>query len=42
MILSSSNENNKLEIVGYTYDDIGSKINIDVDLKANSADVVKN
>ena len=42
MILSSSDENNELEIVGYTYDDIGSKINIDVDLKANSADVVKN
>ena len=36
------NKLDKVEIVGYTYDDIGSKINIDVDLKANSADVVKN
>ena len=42
MILSSSDENNKVEIVGYTYDDIGSKMNIDVDLKANIADVIKN
>lgn len=42
MILTSSDENNKVEIVGYTYDDIGSKMNIDVDLKANSANVVKN
>lgn len=42
LILSSSTKENSLEVVGYTYDDVESKSNIEVDLKTYSANVVKN
>lgn len=42
MILTSDSKDNTLEIIGYTYDDIENKMNIDVDLKANSASIVRN
>lgn len=42
MILNSNSKDNTLEIIGYTYDDIENKMNIDVDLKANSASIIRN
>lgn len=42
IFLNSSDKNNTLEIIGYTYDDIENKNNIDVDLKSDDASIVKN
>lgn len=42
LILSSSKKENSLEIVGYTYDDIESKSNIEINLKTNNVNIIKN
>lgn len=42
LLLESSNKENSLEIVGYTYDDIENKSNVDVDLKSHYADIIRN
>ena len=42
VILNSQDKENTLEIIGYTYDDIENKSNIDVDFKTNSASIIRN
>lgn len=42
LILNSQDKENTLEIIGYTYDDIENKSNIDVDFKTNSASIIRN
>ena len=42
LILNSTDKANTLEIIGYTYDDIENKSNIDIDLKTNTASIVRN
>ena len=42
LMLNSTDKENTLEIIGYTYDDIENKSNIDIDLKTNTASIVRN
>ena len=41
LLLNASRKENTLEVIGYTYDDIKNKENIDVDLKSHSSKIIK-
>lgn len=42
LLINSNRKEHTLEVIGYTYDDIKNKENIDVDLKSHIANIIKN